>query len=154
MEKFNENLKIFLISILIAGWGVDCSPSFANFPGFRGGGTFPRFPPPWSRYWIAHINYCYENWREDSQSLCTLCKWAELQTQTKFMYSIFKRVSHEKILTWNVLRDYWKTAVSIIFYFIFLSSNGFFMQSNDPNGHIAFAQKYISCQSSSHLFAR
>ena len=43
MEKFNEKLKIFLISIIIAGWGVDCSPSFANFSGL---GDVPRFPPP------------------------------------------------------------------------------------------------------------
>ena len=42
MERFNE---IFLISILIAGWGVDCPPSFANFPGFGGGGNVPPDPP-------------------------------------------------------------------------------------------------------------
>ena len=56
MEKFNDNLKIFLISILIAGWGVDCSPSFANFPGFREGGNVPPVPP-WSRYWRLMITY-------------------------------------------------------------------------------------------------
>ena len=44
MEKFNENLTIFILSILIAGWGVDYSTLFATFPGFKGGGTFPRFP--------------------------------------------------------------------------------------------------------------
>ena len=43
MEKFNENLKIFLISILIAGWGVDCSPCFANFLGLKG--DVPPVPP-------------------------------------------------------------------------------------------------------------
>ena len=45
MEKYYENLKIFLQSILIAGWGVNCSPSFANFPGL-GGEVSPVSPPP------------------------------------------------------------------------------------------------------------
>ena len=68
MEKFNENLKVFLLSILIVGWGVDCSQSFENFPGFRGeGGTFPRFPPLeplllvyviiWE--WLSSLTICF-----------------------------------------------------------------------------------------------
>ena len=50
LRKFNKNLErfneIFLISILIAGWGVNWSPSFANFPGFGGGGNVPPVPFP------------------------------------------------------------------------------------------------------------
>ena len=36
-------MKIFLLSILIAGWDVDCSPFFENFPGW--GGDVPPVPP-------------------------------------------------------------------------------------------------------------
>ena len=54
MENFYENLKIFLISILIAGWGVDCSISFANFPDW--GGRSPH----WSRFWYYPI-YVYKH---------------------------------------------------------------------------------------------
>ena len=50
MEKFNENLNFLLLSILIAGWGVGCSSSFANFPGF-GGGRSPC--SPWRRHCLA-----------------------------------------------------------------------------------------------------
>ena len=46
--KIYKNLTkiciFFLLSILIAGWGVGCFPSFANFLGFWGGGVFP-VPP-------------------------------------------------------------------------------------------------------------
>ena len=38
LEKLNENYNFLLLSILIAGWGLRCSLSFANFPGFQGGG--------------------------------------------------------------------------------------------------------------------
>ena len=34
-EKVNENWNLFLLLILIAGWGVGCFPFFANFSGFR-----------------------------------------------------------------------------------------------------------------------
>ena len=34
--KLDETLNFILLSILIAGWGVGCSSSFANFSGFRG----------------------------------------------------------------------------------------------------------------------
>ena len=44
MYNFNKNLN-FLLSILIAGLGVVCSPSFVNFSGFGGGGG----RPPWRR---------------------------------------------------------------------------------------------------------
>ena len=43
MEQFNENLKIFLISILIAGWGVDCSHPLQIFR-VSGGGSSPGSP--------------------------------------------------------------------------------------------------------------
>ena len=41
--KFYENLNFLLVSILIAGWGVGCSSSFANFPGV-GRGDVPPVP--------------------------------------------------------------------------------------------------------------
>ena len=44
LKKINENLHFLLVLILIAGWGLGCSLSFAIFPGFRGGGRFPCFP--------------------------------------------------------------------------------------------------------------
>ena len=44
-EKLNKNYNFLLLSILIASWGLGCSPSFANFPGFRGGGEASSFPP-------------------------------------------------------------------------------------------------------------
>ena len=46
MKKFNENLKICLLWIFVAGWGLDCSLSFANFLGFGGGGGGGRSPVP------------------------------------------------------------------------------------------------------------
>ena len=46
LEKLNENYNFLLLSIFIAGRGLGCSPSFANFPGFRGGGNLP--PPGYS----------------------------------------------------------------------------------------------------------
>ena len=42
MEKLNENYNFLLLSILIAGWSLGWSLSFANFPGFRGEAS----PPP------------------------------------------------------------------------------------------------------------
>ena len=42
-EKLNENYNFLLLSTLIAGWGLGCSPSFAIVPGFRGGGKL--YPP-------------------------------------------------------------------------------------------------------------
>ena len=52
LEKLNENYNFLLLSILIAGWGLGCClPSFANFPGFRGGGKIFPFSP-----WLRH---CY-----------------------------------------------------------------------------------------------
>ena len=44
-EKLNENYNFLLLSILIAGWGLGCSPSFAIGPGFRGRGEASPFPP-------------------------------------------------------------------------------------------------------------
>ena len=44
LEKLNENYNFLLLSILIAGWGLGCFPSIANFPGFRGVRASP-FPP-------------------------------------------------------------------------------------------------------------
>ena len=44
-EKLNENYNFLLLSILIAGWGLGCSLSFAIVPGFREGGSF-SLPPP------------------------------------------------------------------------------------------------------------
>ena len=44
ISKLNENYNFLLLSILIAGWGLSCSSSFANFPRFRGGGELP-LPP-------------------------------------------------------------------------------------------------------------
>ena len=43
-EKLKENYNFLLLSILIAGWGLGCSSSFANFPEFGGGGSFPLSP--------------------------------------------------------------------------------------------------------------
>ena len=48
-EKLNENYNFLLLYILIAGWGLGCSPSFALVPGlllfvFGGGGSFPFTP--------------------------------------------------------------------------------------------------------------
>ena len=45
-EKLNENYNFLLLSILIAGWGLGCSLSFAIVPVFRGGGDLPLPPPP------------------------------------------------------------------------------------------------------------
>ena len=67
MEKFNENLKIFLISIIIAGWSSDCSPSFANFSGL--GETFPRFPPPGAAT-VEHYFVCVGSNLPKSYSNC------------------------------------------------------------------------------------
>ena len=44
-EKLNKNYNFLLLSILIDGWGLGCSPSYANFPGFLGGGELPPSPP-------------------------------------------------------------------------------------------------------------
>ena len=35
LENFNTNPKKILISKIIANWGVESSPSFANFSGLR-----------------------------------------------------------------------------------------------------------------------
>ena len=43
-EKLNENYNFLLLSILIAGWGLDSSPSFAIVPGFGGGEASPLSP--------------------------------------------------------------------------------------------------------------
>ena len=43
-EKLNDNYNFLLLSILIAGWNLGCSLSFAIIPGF--GGKLPFFPPP------------------------------------------------------------------------------------------------------------
>ena len=51
--KFDEILNFLLLSILIACWGVSCSPSFANFPGFQGRWKLP--PSPWRRQWYKLI---------------------------------------------------------------------------------------------------
>ena len=68
MEKLNENYNFLLLSILIAGWGLGCSSSFANFPVFRGGGEASPFHP-WSRYWMRML--CGP-WRR----VATLSAWA------------------------------------------------------------------------------
>ena len=44
LEKLNENYNILLLSIIISCWGLGCSLSFANFPGFRGV-SFPLATP-------------------------------------------------------------------------------------------------------------
>ena len=41
-KKIDETINFLLLSILIAGWGEGCSPSFANFRGF--GGEASPFP--------------------------------------------------------------------------------------------------------------
>ena len=43
--KINENLNFLLLSKLIAGLGMGCCSSYANFPGFWGG-DIPSVPPP------------------------------------------------------------------------------------------------------------
>ena len=42
-EKLNENYNFLLLFILIAGWDLGCSPSFAIVPGFWG--KLPPSPP-------------------------------------------------------------------------------------------------------------
>ena len=63
LGKFDESLNFLLLSILIAGWGVSCSPSFANFPGFRGEGSFPL--PPGNIYflWVYSV-LNFINWNQ------------------------------------------------------------------------------------------
>ena len=53
LEKLNENYNFLLLSILIAGWGLGCSSSFANLPGF-GGGEFP-LPPGYATAPIVRV---------------------------------------------------------------------------------------------------
>ena len=43
-ENLNESYNFLLLSIIIAGWGLGCSPSFAIVPGFRGKAS--PFPSP------------------------------------------------------------------------------------------------------------
>ena len=43
-EKLKENYNFLLLSTLIAGWDLNCSPSFAIVPGFRG--KVSPFPSP------------------------------------------------------------------------------------------------------------
>ena len=43
LEKLNENYNFLLPYILIAGWALGCSSSFANFSGF-GGEASPLSP--------------------------------------------------------------------------------------------------------------
>ena len=53
MEKLNENYNVLLLSILIAGWGLGCSPFFAcKFSGVSGGGGSFPLPP-----WLRHCSY-------------------------------------------------------------------------------------------------
>ena len=60
-EKLNENYNFLLLSILIAGWGLGCSPSFASVPGFREGEASPF--PPRLRHWCT----LYRVYNETSQ---------------------------------------------------------------------------------------
>ena len=57
LEKLTENYNFLLLSILIAGWGLGCSPSFANFAGFRGEASpFPTgYVTDWHNKIIAFI---------------------------------------------------------------------------------------------------
>ena len=55
MEKFYRKFENF--PNINSHWGVDCSPSFANFPGFGGGGGVPPAPPPGAATAYYHIYY-------------------------------------------------------------------------------------------------
>ena len=59
--KINENYNFSLLSILIAGWVLGCSPSFANFPGFRGGGEASPFPPGYATGIDNMLTLLYQN---------------------------------------------------------------------------------------------
>ena len=54
-EKLNENYNFLLRFILIAGWGLGCSPFFAIVPRFRGKAS--PFPPPPLVYTVQRTVY-------------------------------------------------------------------------------------------------
>ena len=58
LEKLNENYNFLLLSILIAGRGLGCSSSFANFPGFRGEAS--PFPSGYAIEYEYTPMYSYE----------------------------------------------------------------------------------------------
>ena len=99
MEKFNENLKIVLISIIIADWGVDCSPSFANFLGL--GETFSRFPPPGAAT-VEHYFVCVGSNLPKPYSKCAYDYKPKLMSIKMIDYNTFK-INTNIILLFNII---------------------------------------------------
>ena len=110
MEKFNENLKIFLISIIIAGWGVDCSPSFANFSGL--GETFPRFPPPGAAT-VEHYFVCVGSSLPKPYSKCAYDYIPKLMSIKMIDYNTFTINTNIILLFNNIFSNLFYTLIFI-----------------------------------------